>query len=184
MAKHAKTALTEQHHVILTDLYQLYKDDHPATKPYGIPMSDEDHLAIKAQQNIIANSQLTILQFPLYWFNYPGLIQCYWERILEPGFAYPGKFDKSPLCDGRKILFSITTQSTQTDFGSEGKNGSIKDVMFHLATAFRFAGFIILEPFVAYHVAGKSENELKQVLITYQKYLLNIKDNNHIWLYP
>jgi NAD(P)H dehydrogenase (quinone) len=168
--------------VELTDVYALWRENHPATRPYGLPRSEEDVQKIKQQQQIILNSDLTIIQFPLYWFSVPGLLKLYWEQVLEPGFAYPGKFKQSPLNTGRKILFSITTQSSEQDFSAEGVNGSIQSILYPLTVAFRFVGFNILNPFIAYNVTDKDEQSIKNIIKNLQNKISEEVTEPKIWL--
>jgi len=165
-----------------TDVYHLYCDHHPAVIPYGIPIAPDSHEAIKLEQNKVRLSHLVIMQFPIYWFSLPALLKIYWERILELGFAYPGKFEQSPLFGNKKILFSVTTKSTRQEYSKQGKNGTIKENLFHLATTFRFVGFDILEPFVAYDVPDQTPAKLAQLIEDYQGYLHTIIEKPKIWL--
>ena len=127
--------------VTITDLYRMYRDQHPSTKPYGSTRTAQEAALIREQQNIIKESNLTIIQLPLYWFSFPSVLHAYWEQVLEPGFAYPGKFNQSPLHDGRQIIFNITTQSQLKDYSESGKIGDIKNILHPLFVMFSFCWF-------------------------------------------
>ena len=170
-------------HIHISDLYQMYMEKHPLTKPFGMQKSEDDLVKIKKEQQHIATSDLTILQFPMYWFSVPGLMKNYIDQVLESGFAYPGTFTSSPLHDGRKILFSVTTQSSHEAFTEEGNNGDIKNILFHLATAFRFVGYDILKPFVIFAANNMSEKIFSEYNDTYIHYLKHIHSSENIWLH-
>ena len=156
-----------------TDVYQLAKENSNVTGVYGLTRGND--LSIAHEQEKFKTSELTILQFPLYWFGMPGVLKNYIDQLFQPGFAYePGKFDTSPLADGRKLLISVTTQSTREDFSETGANGPIDKILHPIHIAFRFAGYKILPPFVAYNIADKSAYERKAVLVEYSRYIQSI----------
>lgn len=159
--------LKQKHNVVVTDIYELIKQQHPAVQPYASTRSDADQLKIKAEQQKIKDSDYTIVQFPLYWFSLPGALKTYWEQVLEPGFAYPGKFENSPLHDGRKLLLALTTQSTAKDFSHQGPNGPMADILVPIKVAFRFVGYDIAEPFIAYNVTDQSHKDNEQMIAKY-----------------
>ncbi len=158
--------------VHLSDIYEMEKQGHSAVKPYGSLQSEKDKELIKQEQQKIKQSLLTIIQFPLYWFTFPGLLKNYFETVWELGFAFgPGKFKESPLYDGRKVLFSITTQSKETDYSDSGLNGDISRTLFPMETAFKFVGFQILPAFVGYGVMNKSVEELQKLKNDLEKHI-------------
>ena len=151
----------------IIDLYELYNQENQSVSPFGINKkilsSKDSDMQIKSQQNIIKNSKLTIVQFPMYWFSFPSVMHMYLEQMLTPGFAYPGKFEDSPLHDGRKVMLSITTQSTKQDYSNKGSNGDIKSIIHPMHTAFKFAGYEIIEPFIAYDVVNKPKEYINKI---------------------
>lgn len=178
----ATCALSSAHTVTVTDIYQYLASGHAAVQPYGSKRDEAMALQIHQEQKIIADSELTIIQFPLYWFSFPGLLKNYWEQVLEPGFAYPGKFENSPLNDGRKLMFSITTQSTAEDFTDQGLCGSMHNILYPMTVAFRFVGFSILEPFVAYNVTDQKQEDLQRGLQEFAKYAVSAAEAPKIWV--
>ena len=177
----ARDELTSRHSIVTTDVYDLYQNKHPAVMPYGLSRPATEQALIHKEQEKIKKSDLTILQFPLYWFSMPGILKNYWDQVLEPGFAYPGKFTNSPLNDGRKILFSITTQSTQSDYSEGGCNGDLLTILHPLTVAFRFVGFTILKPFIVYNVHAAEPDYLGKELQRYQAYLQNLNNTTDVW---
>lgn len=182
MKEVALNTLGKKHTFIISDIYEMFRLNHPAVAPFGQKRSAADQKLIKEEQDKISASELTIIQFPLYWFSFPGLLKNYWDQVLEPGFAYPGKFTNSPLNNGRKVLLSTTTQSTEQDFSQKGCNGPIKSILYPLTVAFRFVGFNILEPFVVYNIHGDELDYPKNQLVLYKKSLLKIFNSKNIWL--
>jgi NAD(P)H dehydrogenase (quinone) len=169
----------------VTDLYRMHQADHPATKPYGIQCEDAVLENIKQEQEKIKAAGLLILQFPLYWFSIPSIMQSYFEQVLTPGFAYPGTFEHSPLCDGRKVLFSLTTQSSEEDYQAQGMIGTdIKGILRPLAVAMRFVGYQILQPLSFCHVDAMSDETFSQAQLQLEKQLQQTIRKPEIWLVP
>ena len=154
-----------------TDIYTLYRENHPAVLPYGESLNKKQIQSIQHEQEKIRNAELTLLQFPLYWFGFPGLLKNYWDQLLTPGFAYPGKFSESPLADGRRVLFSLTTQSNEDDFSEAGLNGSMQKILYPLTVLFRFVGYEIATPFIIYGVHNKSEQEIAKDIANFESHL-------------
>lgn len=175
MSKIAENLLSAHYTVLTSDLYAMQQQNHPATKNYGSSRSEQDQPLIKQEQQKLQQSDLVILQFPLYWFSMPGIMKNYWEQILEPGFAYPGKFENSPLNNGRRIAFAITTQSTQQDYSQQGCNGDINTILEHLFVTFRFVGFKIDKPFILFDAHNKQNETITKQLEQYKDYLNSIK---------
>ena len=146
----------------MTDLYECDRCGHPAIQPYEPTLDDNAMRLIEKEQQRIAASDLLILQFPMYWFSVLGLMKNYIDQVFRPGFSYPGKFSQSPLHNGRQVLFSVTSQSDKKAFSVQGRNGSVLNNLFYLATAFRFMGFRIHQPMVLYDAHYVSQTVLNQ----------------------
>jgi NAD(P)H dehydrogenase (quinone) len=147
------------HTVLISD---LYADSAELQSFYGQPVTAKQRNYIADEQQKIKSSSLTIVQFPLYWFSVPAILKNYFDLIYAHGFAYPGKFSDSPLHDGRKVMFSITTQSNQQDFSATGCNGSIERTLYPLELAFRFVGYQIVPAEIHYAVASATPVERQQ----------------------
>ena len=160
--------------IVESDLYQMLKDNHPAVMPFMAEGDSSEHPLIEKEQDKIKSSKLTILQFPLYWFTWPAVLQAYMEQVISIGLVPADKkFLESPLHDGRKIMFSITTGSTVDEYSAEGCNGSIENVFTPMNTAYRFIGYEIIKPFVFYSARSKTEAELKQDFEQHKQHLIS-----------
>ena len=151
-----------------TDIYALYEAQHPTILPHGAALDEAQKTLVEEEQAKIKAASLMIIQFPLYWFSFPGLLKNYWDQVLTPGFAYPGKFEESPLADGRRVLLSTTTQSLESDFSEQGSNGPIDAILHPLTVAFRFVGYKILKPHAIYGVHNQSEAQISEAITTYR----------------
>ncbi|MDA7742357.1 NAD(P)H-dependent oxidoreductase [Francisellaceae bacterium] len=80
------------------------------------------------------------------------------------------KFLESPLHDGRKVMFSITTGSTIDEYSVDDCNIPIEGVFTPMNTVYRFIGYEIIKPFVFYSARSKTEVELKKVFEKHKQY--------------
>ena len=156
--------------IVKTDLYSFARHQHPAVQFYG--QQEYPQQQINEEQQKIKDSDIVILQFPLYWFSYPAILQAYLEQIWQVDFAYPPTFEQSPLAKlNKKVLFSITTQSPKSAYTDQGKNGDIQRILFPMTTAFRFVGFAILEPFICYAIGNKNKQELEECMSEHYQHI-------------
>lgn len=152
--------------VVTSDLYELHAEHNPAVGPFQFSHSPENIQKIKSEQDKIKTSQLTVVQFPLYWYTVPGLLKNYMDTVWELNFAFippEGVFEKSPLADGRKVLLSVTTQTPKEKYSKGQILGPIENILRPIELAFKFIGFEILPAFVTYNIEGKSPETLEPV---------------------
>ncbi|WP_170182069.1 NAD(P)H-dependent oxidoreductase [Phreatobacter stygius] len=107
---------------------------------------------ITREQARVAEADLLVLQFPLWWGSPPAILKGWFERVLAYGFGYVdgARFDNG-LFRGRRALMSVTTGGTPERFSEGGSYGEIGRVLYpveHLMLA--YMGYEVEEPFVAY----------------------------------
>lgn len=95
-------------HVRVRNLAKLYPE-------YKIDIDSE-------QQNLV-DSDLIILQFPIYWYNMPAILKQWFDTVLTYGFAYGENGDQ--LKD-KTVIVSATAG------GSEESYTPIGHMHFHL----------------------------------------------------
>lgn len=150
--------------IIISDLYDLDKLNHPAVKPYQYKRTTQELALIKSEQDKIKNSQITLVQFPLYWYTVPGILKNYMDSVWEIGFAFgPGIFKESPLCDGRKVLLSFTTGAAETEFSEKGSMGNIEKTLYPIELSFKYIGYEILPYFAGYYAEKSSAEKLEEM---------------------
>ena len=52
------------------------------------------NLDIEAEQKVLLDSDIILLQFPVYWYNMPGILKLWMDRVLAYGFAFGEGGDK------------------------------------------------------------------------------------------
>jgi len=149
--------------VITTDIYDLYYQNHAAVSPFQFSRNDKEIQEIQSEQEKIKSSQLTLVQFPLYWYTVPGLLKNYMDTVWELNFAFklPDEaFEKSPLADGRKVMLSLSTQTPKEKYQNGERRGPMENFLHPIELAFKFIGYKTLPAFVTYNIEGKSPESL------------------------
>jgi NAD(P)H dehydrogenase (quinone) len=132
-----------------TDFFDLQTEQQVATqrKTYSAD--------IQREHQLLAEADLIIFQFPLWWYSMPALMKGYIDRVFSMGWAYGG----GQALAGKKVLVSMTTGAP--DFAwTEEKRGTIKEIFKHLFVGtFGLCGLRPLEPFIVYGAKRQSEQE-------------------------
>src|SRR5204863_1045186 len=86
---------------------------------------------ITREQQRLQESDLVILQFPLWWGAPPAILKGWFDRVLAYGFAYADgrRFDKG-LFRQRGGMMCVTTGGTPQRFSTQGGYGEIERVLW------------------------------------------------------
>ena len=129
---------------------------------------------IRSEQEKLLVCKRLILQFPLWFFSAPAIIKGWMDRVFANGFAYDtGKWFETGLLQGRKAFISVTTQSSESAYSSNGIHGNITDYLKPLHHTLRLVGFTVEDPFVAYAIDKSSEEERRAYLDAYRKRIVS-----------
>jgi NAD(P)H dehydrogenase (quinone) len=165
----ATAALTEAgHRVTVSDLYaegfnpvggrhDFTTEADPARFHY---QAEQDHAArtggfapdLVREQRRVAQADLLVLQFPLWWGAPPAILKGWFERVLAYGFAYlDGQRFDTGVFRGRRALFGVTTGGTPARFAPDGVYGEIDRVLWPVERlTLAYMGYAVEPPFVAY----------------------------------
>lgn len=94
-----------------------------------------------AEQKALMAADNIVLQFPMQWFNVPGILKHWLDICFELGFAHGENGDK---LKGKNFLISFTAGVSE-DFYNEGYNlENFTDMFLHTAayTGMNFAGAV------------------------------------------
>jgi NAD(P)H dehydrogenase (quinone) len=183
MAKVAADALTAAgHKVIVSDLYgegfrgDLGRHDMTSVKdPDRLHVQSEQAHAtrqkafapdVAREQARVAEADMIILQFPLWWGSVPALLKAWFERVLSYGFGYvDGRRFGKGLFLGRRAMISVTTGGPLARFTEGDVYGPIQHILMPIRRlALEYMGFTVDPPFVAYGVPRLEEEERKLLL--------------------
>jgi len=104
------------------------------------------------EQARVAQADLLIFLFPLWWGGPPAIVKGWLERVLAYGFAYVdgARFDSGFFRDKRGLI-GVVTGGTPQRFSEEGVYGPIEKVLWPMQRlALEYMGLKVLPPFVAY----------------------------------
>ncbi|MFO1088518.1 MAG: NAD(P)H-dependent oxidoreductase [Hyphomicrobiales bacterium] len=107
---------------------------------------------IVAEQEKLARADLLILQFPIWWFGMPAILKGWADRVFARGFAYlPGRKYDTGMFRGKTAMVSMTTGTSADTYAPDGIDGDVLTVLWPIHNGlFRYSGFDVLPPFVAY----------------------------------
>jgi NAD(P)H dehydrogenase (quinone) len=141
---------------------------------------------ILEEQRKLADCDLLILQFPLWWFSMPAILKGWVDRVMTMGFAYGGGkwYDEGGL-KGRKAMLAVTTGGPAAGYSPRGINGAIEDVLFPIQHGILFfCGFEVLQPFLAWGPAHQDDAARKAVLEAYRQHLSGIENLERVPFHP
>jgi len=121
-------------------------------------------LDILAEQKKVIWADIVMLQFPIWWGSYPGILKGWFERVLTYGFSY-GREKSLPSKVG---FLSVTT-------GSVPEKDEIGEIQNQVATmandVFGFMRWQIIEPFLAFGPAVIDDEERALILERYDVFI-------------
>jgi NAD(P)H dehydrogenase (quinone) len=141
---------------------------------------------IVVEQRKLQESDLVILQFPLWWSSMPAILKGWVDRVMTMGFAYGGgnRYDQGGL-RGRRAMLTITTGAPAGAFAPGGLNGDLDRLLFPIQHGILyFCGFEVLPPFVAYAPAHLDAAGRQAQLEAYRKRLLDLERAEPIPFHP
>ncbi|MDB6444802.1 MULTISPECIES: glutathione-regulated potassium-efflux system oxidoreductase KefF [unclassified Pseudomonas] len=84
--------------VVVRSLYDLYPD-------FAID--------VEAEQRVVEQAQLVVLQHPMYWYSMPPLLKLWIDKVFTHGWAY-GR--GTTALKGKSLLWAVTTGGDQAHF--------------------------------------------------------------------
>jgi NAD(P)H dehydrogenase (quinone) len=108
---------------------------------------------IAREQERVADADLLVFQFPLWWGGVPAVLKGWIERVMAYGFAYADglRYEKG-VFRGRRAMVSMTTGGLLQRFGRGAAYGELEDQVLwqvqHLVL--EYMGYTLERPFVAY----------------------------------
>jgi NAD(P)H dehydrogenase (quinone) len=123
-------------------------------------------LEIEAEMEKLLGCDVLVLQFPLWWFGMPAILKGWVDRVFTMGRIYgPGMWYETGKFRGKKAMVSVTTGSPSHLFGEGGLHTPMETLLQPIHHGiFRFNGFEVAEPFVAWQTAQISDEERKKYL--------------------
>ena len=79
---------------------------------------------VEAEQQKLLRADIIVLQFPLFWYSAPSILERWMEETFRHGFSHGSTGDK--LKD-KKLILSFTTGAPETLYSREGAMGYATD---------------------------------------------------------
>jgi len=179
------------HHVRVSDLYAMgWKAtvdcadflDWDANEPLSPIEKASQHAYstgtqsadIAAEQRKLVQSDLLILQFPMWWFSMPAILKGWVERVFAYGLAYGvgehsdrrwgDRYGEGTLV-GKRAMLIVTAGGWASHYSERGINGKIDDLLFPINHGIlHYPGYDVLPPYIIYRTSKMDESRYQQTL--------------------
>lgn len=163
-------ALAQDHDVATSDLYAQGFDPVLGEPDLGQPAGRAGNLAVLAgeahtqgreqpdvvaEHEKLADAELLVLQFPLWWYGPPAILKGWLDRVLTDSFAYDNELDPALHIPrrygdggltGRKALIVVTAGEDERTIGPRGLSGDLDSLLFPLTHgALWYVGIDVLD---------------------------------------
>ncbi|MFI5811970.1 NAD(P)H-dependent oxidoreductase [Streptomyces sp. NPDC051643] len=141
-------------HVTLHDLHAVYPDRR---------------LDIAAEQRLVSDNEVIVLQFPLHWYSVPGFLKQWLDEVMTRGFAY----DTRGLLAGKTLLV-VTSTGGVADAYRPGAfhRFTMTELLRPLEQTAHRMGMTFGRPLVLHDARGVSDDELAEHTERYRRLLI------------
>jgi glutathione-regulated potassium-efflux system ancillary protein KefF len=100
---------------------------------------------VKAEQEKLVKADIIILQYPIFWYHMPSIMERWMEETFEHGFSHGSTGDK---LKGKKLIASFTTGGPEESYHKDADYGyEIEDFLPAIKltcslTKMEFAGYV------------------------------------------
>lgn len=198
-----ETLRTSGHDVVVSDLYAMGFNPVTGLGDFEGDRADADFLSIPkeqthaieagtlaadivTEQEKLANADLVIFQFPVWWFGMPAILKGWADRVFARGFAYlPGRKYDTGMFKGKTAMVVATTGTSADTYAPDGIDGDILTVLWPIHNGLlRYSGFDVLPPFLAYMPGRVGEAGREAYLDAYRKRLGEIDATPKLFFHP
>lgn len=108
---------------------------------------------IREEIERLAQADLVILQYPMWWHLPPAILKGWLDRVFIYGDVYKSdyRFEKGRFVD-RKAMLSLTVGTSPETYAFDGRSGDIDLMLWPVNFSLAYVGFDVLEAHVAYGV--------------------------------
>jgi len=125
-----------------------------------------------------------IFNFPLWWFGLPAILKGWVDRVFAMGVTYgagKGVYDNGAFKE-KKAFLTFTTGGPEIAYGANGKNGYLDTILYPIQHGMLyFLGMQVLPHFVSYSPTRITDEERKNELERYKKYLVGLNSLTPIY---
>ena len=121
---------------------------------------------VKAEQAALEKADVIVFQFPTYWYNVPGILKLYIDKVMEHGWAYGSK---GTALKGKIFIISTTVGAPEIAYSTDGvMKHPVEDFYFDLQQYAALCGLDCKKIFYicgAMYVPGVTTDEQKNILV-------------------
>ncbi len=136
---------------------------------------------IAAEQDKLRWADTVILQFPLWWYSMPAILEGWVDRVFTYKFAYgvgehsDTRYGEGTLA-GKRAVLSVTIGGREPYYSDRGINGPIDDLLFPIQHGILYyPGMDVLPPFVTYAAHRLSPEDFTDTAKAWEQRLLSIE---------
>lgn len=131
------------------NIFSPLAEQRHACKQDAVPRDVQNELRILEQ------SDLVILQFPLWWHAPPAILKGWFDRVFLNGGIYTSRkrYDAGHF-RGRLALVSVTSGAPEAAFGPGARGGDPQVMLWPVHYSLHYLGFSVLEPHWTFGVQG------------------------------
>ena len=129
------------------DRFDVQTEQRHASDNGSIPADVEAEIARLDQ------SDLLILQYPMWWHLPPAMLKGWFDRVLIYGKVYAStkRFEAGRFA-GKRAMISVTVGTSAETYAFDGRSGDIDLLLWPVHFTLAYVGYTVLSPFVAYGV--------------------------------
>ena len=109
---------------------------------------------VSAEQKALAEADIVVLQFPVYWYSVPGLLKQWIDDVFEYGFAYG---ENGTALQGKKLLISATAGAIEDVYRTMLPR-DVSATLTEFENTAAFTGMPLEEPLYSYGTTGDPDN--------------------------
>jgi NAD(P)H dehydrogenase (quinone) len=204
LADTAVTTLRAQgHEVELSDLYRMGWQAPISEQDFSADRADTAYLDISKEQEHafmiglgpqdileeqrkVADADLVIFHFPMWWFSMPAIMKGWIDRVFSRGFAYSkGRKYGTGHFQGKRAMLCLTTGTASTLYEPNGIDGDILHVLWPIHNGIlAYTGFTVLPPSVSWAPGQVTAEDRQQYLDDYAERLGRVDSIEPLFFHP
>lgn len=131
---------------------------------------------IEVEKKYLEEAERVVFQFPFYWYNMPGIMRDYFDKVLEFKWAYG---PNGEALKGKEFLVAISVGAPQYSYqGGSYNNFTITELLRPLEATANAIQMIYLPYFAVFDTPRLKEEQVNESAKNYIAHIRN-EDLNH-----
>ncbi|MCF6214449.1 MAG: NAD(P)H-dependent oxidoreductase [Flavobacteriaceae bacterium] len=111
------------------------------------------NIDVASEQTALAEADLIILQYPIYWYNMPPILKQWFDKVFTFGFA----FGAGAQLTNKTIISSVTAGAPESSY----PEGEMKRIMLPVKATAAFCKINYLNPIASYGIYSSPDQDAK-----------------------